>query len=543
MDYYLSKTKANKTNLPWIKKTPSEMRLEKLRMIYDQIKTEYRSSKQTHTQKIWNDLAISKKPPSQITKASRGAAAASSSNTTVCSNACRMASARAIGNAYSRKNLTPRSGSSSMSVRTSTPSQMQMIEKGRDYGKQQSQRNIRYYLAQQKLNAQRTEREGFWLCQWSNKNIAHEYGNYYNLKNRLTLLEDRKQDMIRIYGADRFLDEYTEMLEECWKFEKSHKNVEQFATEKIETVLTDLENMEWASASSINTITNSIVANNKKRKNTVKTPTQIRPKSVINVQSIINDGNTLRNALANKIIKTPKISTPQKISVSSVTKKCTENIPESIENQNQSTVAIETSEERMKMLSSNVEVIISNCLKEIAIEKQKESLSYLVETEPEPSSDELESLVEVIDCDTIEKLDIKPFAMRSSQGHKLEKTESMIPVVKLQPSILIKETIYSPKTDSVIGSFMQLTKSMDDNQIRVDAIKNMIYGKDQNAKKLIETVQFELINNNSEQKQMGPPDTNFQLNPASADMVSNVVDGLLANIICKEVFNATHGGL
>lgn len=521
---YLSK---KKSGLPWTKKTPSEWRLDKLRLIYAQIKNENDSNKQTQTQKIW--ASIHAIPKRTISKASTR-----SSTTTLKANSSRMVLARAIGNEYSRQNFIPRSDSSSMSIRSTSgknsPSEM-LIGRGRQYGNEQSQRNVRQYMELQKRNADHKENMDTWLCQWSNKNISHEYGNYYNLKNRLVLLEERQVDMIKIYGQDRFLDEYTEILEECWKFERGHKNVAQFATSKIERVLIALENMEWnklANTNRVAAIMNRVTNVKKPAVTPVPPPTSAQKghiksdktkhtvvQSEKNLLLVEPKNKTVTNNVSNKsqnldiVQKTPSIN---KLVATVKNKSVIKNLPEKIDgNENEK-------QKLLREMKINAETIISNCLLNIATEKEQQRSAWKLVAEPQPSSDEMSSSATLIDfhqatekpksiANTLDSIHLNAVTEFPKTIYPVKTITSLIPVVKIKPSVLLNETIYYAKTDSVIGSFMELTKSaIDDEQIREEAAKERARNCDK------------------------------QIVISNPDIVPNVLDGILADIICTEIF-------
>lgn len=190
--------------------------------------------------------------------------------TTLNEPASRILMARALGNVFSNQNssvsrTTVRTNGSNTSQETETEKRIRLA---RTYGNKHSQLNVDKVKKQKMRNAKSSEKATVSEAhedqiRWSNKTATHEYGVYYSLKNRLTLLEDQRDQMVRMYGMDAFLDEYTELLEECWRFEASHSNVSKYATGKIGRVLNDFERMRQKDG---RCSTPSKVANKKKTK-------------------------------------------------------------------------------------------------------------------------------------------------------------------------------------------------------------------------------------------------------------------------------------
>lgn len=164
--------------------------------------------------------------------------------------------ARSYGNTFSQKNVektlsqSKKNGSSkSGAIETEKGKRARLA---RTYGNQHSQVNLEKVKDQKLRQDFRRDREPSrpptpheeQPTRWSNKTATHEYGLYYTLKNRLSLLETQRDQMVRLYGIDAFLDEYTELLEDCWRFETTHSNVVKFATGKIGRVLKDFEKMK-----------------------------------------------------------------------------------------------------------------------------------------------------------------------------------------------------------------------------------------------------------------------------------------------------------
>lgn len=102
------------------------------------------------------------------------------------------------------------------------------IQRGREFGNSVSKRNV-------SSGTRPAQPDGKPAASASSR--VEEYGTYCRLRNRLAMLEQRRVQLMEMYGRDDFLDEYTELLERCWLYESTHANVEPFATAKIVRVL------------------------------------------------------------------------------------------------------------------------------------------------------------------------------------------------------------------------------------------------------------------------------------------------------------------
>lgn len=226
-------------DMPWLNKSPSEIRLNKMRQIYSTIKTQ-----PNHASKLPPPMPLmQQQQPPKIWQSMLWANRSSMSSVKTVPS--RLEYGRHLGNQFSQRNS--QMGITTLSNNNVRPSVEQhnseMISRGRFYGNKISQRNV-YMMRQQRqdrisnsMSSSNSER----TSQCQNKSQIHEYGNYYNLKNRLTVLESQRNEMMRRYGQDKFLDEYTDLLHECWKFESNHPNVKQMAKEKIELIMHELE--------------------------------------------------------------------------------------------------------------------------------------------------------------------------------------------------------------------------------------------------------------------------------------------------------------
>lgn len=204
----------------------------------------------------------------------------------------RMRAARHLGNQYSRMNLTSPASSPAPPLPRAVfdrATHYANIHKSRAFGNEASRRNSQAQATQaqaalpvesgtsvrRRLQPQRSRRllqaqaqpqqrapivaivpqkiaNSCYAGNQSSASVAstisssaqHDYGLYCRLRNRLVLLEQCRMQMMQLYGKDEFLDEYTELLEHCWRYEAKHRSVEQFATDKIVEVLADLEQMQ-----------------------------------------------------------------------------------------------------------------------------------------------------------------------------------------------------------------------------------------------------------------------------------------------------------
>lgn len=74
--------------------------------------------------------------------------------------------------------------------------------------------------------------------------------DYYNkIKNRLLMMEEQHRKMISIYGRDNFLEEFTELLQDCATFERNHRNLEPYAILKMNSIQMLHESSETANCS------------------------------------------------------------------------------------------------------------------------------------------------------------------------------------------------------------------------------------------------------------------------------------------------------
>lgn len=203
----------NESQMNWLSKTKSERELDRLQKIYGQLKTTNED-----VTPIWRTSV----------RLSCGAANRISSP--------RCSIARVLGNQYSKQNMAAAPGmTSNANIGTDkTP----LVLKGRVYGNHRSLQNVQTIQAQRQQQQQQR-------CDNSVSSILNtpaSFGNYYNLKNRLILLDEQRAALMQLYGRDRFLNEYTDLLQQCWHFEQVHKNVLPFAQAKIQAMLAEMEN-------------------------------------------------------------------------------------------------------------------------------------------------------------------------------------------------------------------------------------------------------------------------------------------------------------
>lgn len=225
--------------------SPSEQRLQRLRYMYSAMLAK------DSTTAISRKSSLVKNDSRKNASLSRGSSNASNKSMNINEPTSRLQMSRALGNVFSNQNSiarsTVRSIESTFSRETEAEKRVRMA---RDYGNQTSQLNVKKAVQKQKLKEDKIQKQPLESAssqdqsRWANNNYTHEYGVYYSLKNRLILLENQRDQMVRLYGIDAFLDEYTDILEDCWRFETSHANVTKFATGKIGRVLSDFEQLK-----------------------------------------------------------------------------------------------------------------------------------------------------------------------------------------------------------------------------------------------------------------------------------------------------------
>lgn len=151
---------------------------------------------------------------------------------------------RDLGNAYSAKNrekfqLNPKT-SHTPSTKSETSS---IIGKGREYGNRISCANRENI--QKKINNRRSfnseedeemNHDAGWLEKFRNPNSSFEFGNYYNNVNKILKMENEIEEMMANYGKKVFMNEYFDLVRECWTFERHNKYVAKFAHERMERV-------------------------------------------------------------------------------------------------------------------------------------------------------------------------------------------------------------------------------------------------------------------------------------------------------------------
>lgn len=266
----------NMSQMNWLSKTPSERELERLQRVYGQLRTNNKD-----VTPIWRTSV----------RLSCGATNA------VATPRCSIA--RVLGNQFSKQNMVAGqtlATSNAQNDVVTTP----MVLKGRMYGNQQSLQNVQAIQTQRQQQLQQQH------CNSSHSCISNSptcFGNYYNLKNRLILLDDQRIALTQLYGRDRFLNEYTDLLQQCWHFEQLHKNVLPFAQEKIKEMLAEMKNCTVVEKKPV-----------EQKPNAVKRPVTPVPKDVVrrNVPSIPSKRNTTpvaestKNLLAKASVNTPK---------------------------------------------------------------------------------------------------------------------------------------------------------------------------------------------------------------------------------------------
>lgn len=197
----------NESQRNWMSKTPSERELDRLQKIYGQLKTNNEI-----VTPIWRtSVRLSCAAPNRVSSP-------------------RCSIARVLGNQFSKQNMA---AGAAVSTAQNGPDKTPMVLKGRSYGNQRSLQNV------QTIQAQRQQQQPS-ISHISNTPAS--FGNYYNLKNRLILLDEQRTALMQLYGRDRFLNEYTDLLQQCWHFEQVHKNVLPFAQAKIQAMLAEMKN-------------------------------------------------------------------------------------------------------------------------------------------------------------------------------------------------------------------------------------------------------------------------------------------------------------
>lgn len=233
---------------PSLEPSPSEQRLQRLRYMYNAMLAKDSTTTITKKGSSLSNRQSSQKVASPISRGS-SSTRSNASSISIKEPVSRVMMARALGNVFSNQNSVSRTTVKSFGSNNSRDTDTEKrVCVGRSYGNRHSQLNVEK-VKKQKLKEPNKSQEHQPVKstdeeqhrRWANKTATHEYGVYYSLKNRLTLLEDQRDQMVRLYGIDAFLDEYTELLEDCWRFETSHSNVAKYATGKIGRVLNDCE--------------------------------------------------------------------------------------------------------------------------------------------------------------------------------------------------------------------------------------------------------------------------------------------------------------
>lgn len=205
---------ANASQMNWLTKTPSERELDRLQKIYGQLQ-----NKNEVETPIWR------------TSVRLSCAAANRISSPRCSIA------RVLGNQYSKQNMAAGAPVTPPPYPQNVANNTQLVLKGRSYGNQRSLQNVQNIQVQRQHQQQRCD-DSF----LSISNTPASFGNYYNLKNRLILLDEQRAALMQLYGRERFLNEYTDLLQQCWHFEQLHKNVLPFAQVKIQAMLAEMKN-------------------------------------------------------------------------------------------------------------------------------------------------------------------------------------------------------------------------------------------------------------------------------------------------------------
>lgn len=150
----------------------------------------------------------------------------------------RISSARDLGNVFSVKNRSAMPSSRSQSTDAWQTKQL-LIHKGRAYGQLMSNQNLQRLKSINRCAVGQpaaVDYDAGWLEKFQNPNDTHNYGKYYNNVQKILTMENEIGPLMERYGRTEFINNYLDLIRECYTFERHNDKVLRFGHHRMVTI-------------------------------------------------------------------------------------------------------------------------------------------------------------------------------------------------------------------------------------------------------------------------------------------------------------------